>query len=545
MKTVNQAVVLVSLGLAALFVLSTSQAGLIDGNADELCGETHQCTIKADGSTQVLDTMPATTSESTVQGGFNTPFELLIDGQTDTSRPFAAGDYTPNGSFTMRTIDGDCAGTYTVNATPVANSAPDGTTPPSTTVVTYIGFPQGTFFFGNAGVGDYLVTATNTSETCNFDAEDNPLEMTVTVGQTFDTPFAVSVFSQADTSLPFNDPSYAPDGEFTMEVVDGSCDGTYTVSAQPVAASGPEGSTPPSTNVVTYVGFGEGTFLFTPAGIGDYQVTVTQTGDCFFDAGVNPAEQTVTISGAVPVLTLSQDFIDFGDQSINTTSPTSSVTLSNTGTGDLLVSAVSVPAAPFAEAGGTCGSAPITIPEAGSCTLAYEFSPTTTGTAVDQIMLESTSTTSPDSIDLEGFGTEVLAVLDSTALDFGMIDVGTSSVEVITVTSNGNADLIISNMTDPGFPFSLTGGTCLAVPVTLANGDSCTIEVTFDPSGSFGSFMSSFDIVSNAVSSPDAVSVQGAVLNPIPVPTMSLAGLLTLMLTLMLFGAAVLRRNAG
>ncbi|NUN70148.1 MAG: fibronectin type III domain-containing protein, partial [Bacteroidetes bacterium] len=81
--------------------------------------------------------------------------------------PFISPGYVPNGSFTVTVTDGTtCAGTYTVNAAPVAGSGPAGSTPPLTTVTTYIGFPQGAFLFSNAGAGCYTVTVTETGS-CN------------------------------------------------------------------------------------------------------------------------------------------------------------------------------------------------------------------------------------------------------------------------------------------------------------------------------------------------------------------------------------------
>ncbi|MFM9948981.1 MAG: hypothetical protein ACKV1O_13660, partial [Saprospiraceae bacterium] len=83
------------------------------------------------------------------------------------SCPFISPGYVPNGSFTVSVTNGStCAGTYTINATPIAGSGPGASTPPPTTVTTYIGFPAGAYFFGNAGAGCYTVTVTETG-TCN------------------------------------------------------------------------------------------------------------------------------------------------------------------------------------------------------------------------------------------------------------------------------------------------------------------------------------------------------------------------------------------
>ncbi len=100
--------------------------------------------------------------------------------------PAEADGYTANGSFTVTVTDNpECAGTYTINATPVAGSGPGGSTPPPTTTVTYIGFPQGAFLFANAGAGQYTLTVTQTGD-CDF-CDGNVQVFTVTVADGEDT----------------------------------------------------------------------------------------------------------------------------------------------------------------------------------------------------------------------------------------------------------------------------------------------------------------------------------------------------------------------
>lgn len=105
-------------------------------------------------------------------------------------------------------------------------------------------------------------------------------------------------------SLPFTSPGYTANGSITANVANtvGCDNGTFTVNATPVAASGPGGSTPPTTNVVTYIGFPAGGFLFSDAGYGSYTITTTTTA-C--GAGVPPSPVVDTVVLAVPDATAS------------------------------------------------------------------------------------------------------------------------------------------------------------------------------------------------------------------------------------------------
>jgi len=93
------------------------------------------------------------------------PFHAANASIVSSSVVLPTGLATNDGSITTTVADSPgCTGaTYTVNASPVASSGPGGSTPPFTTVVTYIGFPAGPFLFANAGVGQYTITVSTTS----------------------------------------------------------------------------------------------------------------------------------------------------------------------------------------------------------------------------------------------------------------------------------------------------------------------------------------------------------------------------------------------
>jgi len=99
--------------------------------------------------------------------------------------------------------------------------------------------------------------------------------------------------------------------------------------------------------------------------------------------------------------------------------------------------------------------------------------------------------------------------LSSNSLDYGAVFSGDQVNQVITVSNTGSSAVYISDITNPAEPFVITGGSCTALPLTLADGNSCDIEVLFNPNGE-GNFSDIFQIISNAASSPDEVILSGS-----------------------------------
>ena len=121
-------------------------------------------------------------------------------------------------------------------------------------------------------------------------------------------------------------------------------------------------------------------------------------------------------------------------------------------------------------------------------------------------------------------------------LDLGLVFIDASGTGTITVTNTGTPDLTIDDISMPAEPFGITGGNCQPLPAALATGENCTIELSFNPIAA-GDFSDAIVITSNAVSSPDTVTIRGrAVFEPLIVPTLSFWGLLAM--TLLVLGLA-------
>ncbi len=101
------------------------------------------------------------------------------------------------------------------------------------------------------------------------------------------------------------------------------------------------------------------------------------------------------------------------------------------------------------------------------------------------------------------------ATLSSTALTFGPQLVGTTSAsQSVSITNNGSATLVISNISVTGTNSGDFAATPCGLPAQLAPGESCTVEITFTPTAT-GTRSASLSITDNAAGSPQTVSLTG------------------------------------
>lgn len=245
-----------------------------------------------------------------------------------------------------------------------------------------------------------------------------------------------------------------------------------------------------------------------------------------------------------PTLSLSSTTVDFGSV-VSGQTANGTLTLSNTGTAGLSITAIGAASAPFTATGGTCGATPISLAPAASCTLTYSFTPASATSSSQSIAI--TSNGGNPSFTLQGAGVGApVASLSASALNFGNIAVSASGNATVTLSNTGGSALSITAITAPTAPFTRSGGTCSATPISLAAGASCTLIYGFSPTA-LGSFSQALTVTSNGGSPTFTLSgtgVSGAAPRPAVVPASGSFSLVVLALLTLGFAAfAYARRN--
>jgi hypothetical protein len=268
-----------------------------------------------------------------------------------------------------------------------------------------------------------------------------------------------------------------------------------------------------SANVSVLLGNGDGTFQthvdYSTAG----QPTWVAVGDFNRDGRLDLAVATeagvVSVLLQAPTVSLAKSSLTFANQVVGTRSPSQTVTLTNTGVLSLTISGVSVTgtnASDFRQTN-TCASG---LAPGGKCTIAVTFTPTAIGPRAASVSITDNASDSPQTIVLGGTGVVAGSnvTLSPTSLTFATQDVGTPSpVQSVTLNNYGTVALVISSIGITGAnpnDFAQTH-TCAA---SVAPGASCTINITFKPTG-VGSRTALLSVKDTAPGSPQTVSLSG------------------------------------
>jgi len=266
--------------------------------------------------------------------------------------------------------------------------------------------------------------------------------------------------------------------------------------------------------------------IFVIVGDGCSNQTIVEGGSCSLDVQFRPIENEhysaslsiIGISrgvvnsskvegrGVEPLVVLSKNSIDFGDQTINLEGVAHEVVMVNSGSSELSITDIS--ATGQFSVTDDCGDS---LAAAASCVLEIDFEPTELGGLTGSVTITSDASDSPQTIALSGKGVEAGqedAGLSTHSVEFAPVVVEQTSAAInVTLTSTGTVALTgISISTEDNFGVTDDCGT------DLPSGDSCTISITFTPPEA-ADFTGSVVVVSNATDSPQSIALSGIGVN--------------------------------
>ncbi len=205
-------------------------------------------------------------------------------------------------------------------------------------------------------------------------------------------------------------------------------------------------------------------------------------------------------TASAPAVAISPSLVQFSIRPVGSVSQPNTSLLRNMGSAALTISNLST-TGDFSETD-TCGSG---VAAASTCTFTVTFSPTAPGPRYGSIMIQDDGAGSPHFINLVGNGATAVADLVPASLSFPSLQINqTSSAQTATLTNNGNATLVISNIT-----ISAAYAQTDNCPGSLGIGSSCTFSITFTPTAG-GASNGTLSITDNAPGSPHTVALSGS-----------------------------------
>jgi hypothetical protein len=218
--------------------------------------------------------------------------------------------------------------------------------------------------------------------------------------------------------------------------------------------------------------------------------------------------QTAQLSGtgaSVATDSLSPMLLTFAGTVVGQTSPTQTISLTNSG--DLALESIAVAVSGPFTVSSTCGAQ---LAGHSSCAIGAVFAPVASGSAAGTLTV--TDALRSQSVTLSGTGLQPPTIAVSpTSLSFAAQQVGVASSPLtLTVTNIGGAPMA-------GLTFSITGtsagsfstGTATCA-TTLVSGASCTVQVVFTPAGAGGSAATLTVASPTPGVKPVAISLSGA-----------------------------------
>jgi len=238
---------------------------------------------------------------------------------------------------------------------------------------------------------------------------------------------------------------------------------------------------------------------FAPTAAGNASGSVSITSN----APNSPATIALSGTGIQAQIGASPSSVAFGNV-VTGTNVSQPISISNGGNTTLTISQAIVAGTGFSTTGLTT---PLTIQAGKSASFNAVFMPSSTTTVSGSISLSSNAPNSPLQINLTGTGVAATKLLGVSTLsvNFGNVDVQSSSSQSVTLTNTGNSNVLVSSVTVTGTGFSMTG---VSGGTTLTPGQNVVLSVKFAPT-STGAVAGSVAIASNATNSPASFSLSG------------------------------------
>jgi hypothetical protein len=199
---------------------------------------------------------------------------------------------------------------------------------------------------------------------------------------------------------------------------------------------------------------------FTPTATGDRSGQLSIAGNAPGSPQIVSLDGAGAASAPVVSISVSPSALSFGNQTQGATTATQQVTLQNTGTAALAVSAISV-TGDYAETH-TCGAS---VPVAASCVINVSFTPTATGDRTGQLTITDNAPGSPQTVSLDGTGAAPAAPITlstpSAGGDSATVSSGATATYNLTVTTPAYSGTVMLSCT--GAP---TNATCTVNPAS-------------------------------------------------------------------------------
>ena len=217
----------------------------------------------------------------------------------------------------------------------------------------------------------------------------------------------------------------------------------------------------------------------------------------------DPFHSTVDIAATgttpYPILVFNTLSVNFNTVTVGKFKDTT-ITISNTGTDTLKITAISSTTGSFTARPATGSIAP-----GHSMADTLRFTPSGIGFVLGRISVTSNSLTSPDTVGVSGTGNSIFPVLQfsTSNINFGSVKTGSYKDTTVIITNTGTDTLKITNVTASSAVFA-------GRPVTknVSPGQSFTDTLRFTPS-SLGVFTGRVFVVSNSLKITDTIIVSG------------------------------------